>query len=43
MDHEITERIVYLNNRKKEALAIEDFDRCKVLKQIIDKLKIVGN
>jgi len=28
---------------KKQALADEDFDMCKSLKQAIDKLKIVGH
>ena len=28
---------------KQEALEVEDFDQCKYIKQIIDKLKIVGN
>lgn len=28
---------------KREALEVEEFDQCKQLKTVIDKLKIIGN
>jgi CMP-2-keto-3-deoxyoctulosonic acid synthetase len=43
LDPKILERIETLEQLKREALEEEDFDQCKQLKQVIDKLKIVGN
>ena len=43
MDKAIQEKIDILEKIKKQALKTEDFDQCKLLKTIIDKLKIVGN
>lgn len=43
MDRDIVEKIEMLQSYKMDALHIEDFDRCKLLKSLIDKLKIVGN
>ena len=39
----IQDRIEVLQEQKKEALKVEDFDYCKQVKQFIDKLKIIGN
>ena len=43
LDPHILERIEELEAMKREALGVEDFDQCKQLKQVIDKLKIIGN
>ena len=43
MDKMIQEKIDILEKIKKQALKHEDYDQCKLLKTIIDKLKIVGN
>lgn len=43
MDRFIIEKIEILEKIKKTALAEEDFDQCKVLKSVIDKLKILGH
>ena len=42
-DSVILEKIEKLEKEKGEALAQEDFDQCKQIKQVIDRLKIVGN
>ena len=42
-DSVIQDKINSLQMEKQEALEVEDFDQCKYIKQIIDKLKIVGN
>jgi hypothetical protein len=43
MDQFIIEKIEILEKIKRTALSQEDYDQCKLLKSIIDKLKIVGN
>ena len=42
-DPMILEKLEQLEQAKADALDQEDFDTCKHLKMIIDKIKIVGN
>lgn len=43
MDKMIQDKIEILERIKTQSLKVEDFDHCKLLKGIIDKLKILGN
>lgn len=43
MDKFILDKIEILEKIKKQALNEEDYDQCKILKSVIDKLKILGN
>lgn len=42
-DPVLKEKVDILQQQKEEALEVEDYDQCKFLKSIIDKLMIVGN
>ena len=39
----IQDKISHLNNQKLDAVDAEDFDQAKYLKQLVDKLKVMGN
>ena len=43
MDQFVIEKILILENIKKEALKQEDYDQGKQIKTVVDKLKITGN
>jgi protein-arginine kinase activator protein McsA len=43
LDPPIQDKLKSLNSAKQKAVETEDFDKAKILKEVIDKLKVAGS